>query len=188
MLSPRAYGCGKRGATLIGDSATLVRLAAGQRDYEAISRLINEYVTWLRARYQQDDWFITEALDKQSLANEMEHLATCYGAPNGRAFVAVQGDEVRGCGAYRRLEDGCCEMKRLFVLNRFRRLGIGRRLCAALIESARGEGFRLMRLDTGRRMNEAISLYESLGFAECEPYCDYPDNLMPYIVFMELPL
>lgn len=166
----------------------LIRAASTVQDYQDIARLITEYVGWLRSRYEQDAWFVTEVLDKQSLSSELENLSTMYGPPNGRAFVAVQGSDVRACGAYRRLDDACCEMKRVFVPERFRGAGLGRRLCDALIASARADGFRLMKLDTGNRLREATALYQSLGFTPCPAYYDYPENLMPYFVFMELPL
>ena len=79
-------------------------------------------------------------------------------------------------------------MKRVFVPERFRGAGLGRGLCSALIASAREDGFRSMKLDTGNLMREAIALYGSLGFGECAPYIDYPAQLMPYFVFMELRL
>lgn len=166
----------------------LIREASSEQDYSAISQLIGEYVSWLRSRYEQDNWFITEVLDKQSLSSELKSLSTMYGSPNGRAFVAVYDNEVRGCGAYRRLADGTCEMKRVFVPGRFQGAGLGRRLCSVLIASARADGFRLMRLDTGNLMKEAITMYQSFGFKECSPYYEYPEKLMPYFVFMELPL
>ena len=166
----------------------LIREASSEQDYRAFSRLIGEYVSWLRARYEQDDWFITEVLDKQSLSSELENLSAMYGSPNGRAFIAVNDNEVRGCGAYRRLADGTCEMKRVFVPGRFQGAGLGRRICSVLIASAREDGFRLMRLDTGNLMQEAFAMYQSFGFKECSPYYEYPEKLMPYVVFMELPL
>ena len=166
----------------------VIRIASSEQDYKAFAQLIKEYVSWLRSRYEQDKWFITEVLDKQSLASELENLPTMYGAPSGRAFLAVEGDQVLGCGAYRGLADGTCEMKRVFVPTRFQRLGIGRGLCNVLIATARAEGYSLMRLDTGKTMYEAISLYQSLGFRECVPYYEYPSRLMPYFVFMELGL
>ena len=79
-------------------------------------------------------------------------------------------------------------MKRVFVPNRFQGSGIGRRLFNVLIASARDVGFPLMRLDTGKITHEALSLYQSLGFRECTPYYEYPSNLMPYLVFMEMSL
>ena len=166
----------------------LIHEASSEHDYSAFSQLIGEYVSWLRSRYVDNNWFITEVLDKQSLSSELENLSTMYGSANGRAFLAVSDNEVRGCGAYRRLADGTCEMKRLFVPVRFQGAGLGRRICSALIASARADGFRLMRLDTGNLMKEAITMYRSFGFEECSPYYEYPGQLLPYFVFMELPL
>jgi N-acetylglutamate synthase-like GNAT family acetyltransferase len=166
----------------------LIREASSEQDYKAFAQLIDEYVAWLRSRYEQDNWFITEVLDKQSLSSELENLSTMYGSSNGRAFLAVYDNEVRGCGAYRRLADGICEMKRVFVPMRFQGTGMGRRICSVLIASARADGFQLMRLDTGNLMKEAFTMYQSFGFKECSPYYEYPEKLMPYFVFMELPL
>ena len=61
-------------------------------------------------------------------------------------------------------------------------------LADALINAARTDGYRLMRLDTGSLMTEAIDMYRKLGFRDCAPHCDYPETLLPYLVFMELPL
>ena len=166
----------------------VIREVSSEQDFGAFSQLIGEYVAWLRSRYEQDNWFITEVLDKQSLSSELENLSTMYGPPNGRAFIALYDNEVRGCGAYRRLADGTCEMKRVFVPARFQGAGLGRRLCGVLIDSARADGFGLMRLDTGNLMNEAMALYRAVGFRKCSPYYEYPERLMPYLVFMELPL
>ena len=165
-----------------------IRLASKPEDWAAIALLIHEYVTWLRTRYQADQWFITEVLDKQSLANELDNLPAVYGAPNGKAYIALEGIEIRGCGTYRAFQDGSCEMKRVFVPSRFQGQGIGRALCKTLIAAARDDGFETMKLDTGKVMTETLSLYRALGFSTCEPYYEYPERLMPYFVFMELPL
>ena len=55
-------------------------------------------------------------------------------------------------------------------------------------EPPREDELRLMKLDTGVLMNEAIAMYRSLGFRECAAYIDYPARLMPYLVFLELRL
>ncbi len=166
----------------------LIRTATTPADFDAFSGLVTEYVAWFRIRYREHPWFVDRVFGHQSLSTELEALSLSYSPPNGLALVAARDGRICGAGAYRRLADGSCEMKRLFVSDRCKGTGIGRRLCAALIARARDDGFRLMRLDTGHLLTEAIGLYESFGFAACAPYHEYPAELMPYIVFMELAL
>jgi ribosomal protein S18 acetylase RimI-like enzyme len=162
--------------------------AATRRDYEAFAQLVTEYVRWCRTRYRDDEWFVDRVFGHQSLESELMMLPATYGPPNGKTLLASRDGQVWGAGAYHRLEDEICEMKRLFVSEKFHRQGIGRRLCAALIESAKSDGYKLMRLDTANRLNEALAMYKSFGFEICKPYRNYPEELMPYLVFMELRL
>ena len=165
-----------------------IREASSEQDCVAFAALIGEYVDWLRRRYAEAGWLVTDVLDMQAFTNELDTLASTYFPPNGRTFLAELDGEACGCGAYRRRDDGSCEMKRVFVPARFQGNGIGRGLCTALIAAARDDGFRIMRLDTGKLMTEAISLYESVGFYSIEPYFEYPAEIMPYFLFMERPL
>lgn len=157
-------------------------------DYGSFGALIVEYVQWCRARYREQAWLVEEVFSYQSLDGELQDLASAYGPPRGRTFLALRDAQVCGAGAYRRLADGSCEMKRLFVPDRCRGQGTGRRLCQALIEAARAEGFALMRLDTGTLFTEALGMYRGLGFQVCEPYYDYPPGILPHVVFMRLAL
>jgi GNAT superfamily N-acetyltransferase len=162
--------------------------AATASDYDAFARLIRQYVEWCRDRYQDDAWFIDQVLSQQSWERELENLSVSYGPPNGRTFLARHEGQICGCGAYRRRSSAVCEMKRLFVLDQFHGKGYGRKLCEEIIRSARNDRFKIMRLDTANLMTEAITMYQSFGFRDGAPYNVYPENLMRYIVFMEMPL
>lgn len=164
-----------------------VHVAASPADYAAFAGLVADYVAWCRVRHADDAWLIEQVFGHQSLDRELAALPVTYGPPNGVALLAMREERALGGGAYRRLDNHACEMKRLFVREGVGH-GIGRALCDALILSARNAGYRWMRLDTGHRMKEAIALYRSLGFVRCAPYHAYPAALMPHLIFMELPL
>jgi putative acetyltransferase len=162
-----------------------VVVATSPGDYSAFGALIVEYSDWLLARYADVPGLIDGVAAEQSMSDELDHLAEKYGPPEGLTLLARRGDQVTGGVAYRDLHDGTCEMKRLYVPERFGGRGTGRQLAVALIESATSAGFRLMRLDTGFQNREAIAMYESLGFVECDPHVDYPPHLAVHIRFYE---
>ncbi|SPE34498.1 putative N-acetyltransferase CML5 Camello-like protein 5 [Burkholderiales bacterium] len=157
-------------------------------DYDAFAGLVREYIEWARMRYRDHPWVIDQVLSHQSFETELQTLPACYGPPNGGTLLVQREGRICGCGAYRRLSGTACEMKRLFVPDRYRGHGTGRRLCEAINASARDAGYTLMRLDTGNLFTEAIAMYQSMGFRTCAPHHAYPEKLLPYVVFMELPL
>lgn len=119
----------------------------------------------------------------QSFARELETLAEMYARPAGCLLLAYQEGALAGCGAFRALEPGVAEMKRMYVRSSFRRLGIGHALAHRLVDEARASGYRAMRLDTLASMVEAHALYESMGFRDVAPYCPNP---IPGARYLEL--
>ncbi len=121
----------------------------------------------------------------QNFDEELANLPGDYALPAGCLLVAMYQDQVAGCVAIRRIDEGVCEMKRLYVRPQFRRKGIGQALAKAVIERAKKIGYRQMRLDTAPTMNVARGLYESLGFKDIGPYRFNP---IEGAAFMELTL
>jgi putative acetyltransferase len=100
-----------------------------------------------------------------------------------RFFVARVGRRAVGCGALRIDPAGYGEVKRMFVQSAMRGMKIGRRILQRIEDQARGEGVRLLRLETGFHQPEALALYRSAGFIERGPFGDYKPD--PLSVFME---
>lgn len=143
-------------------------------DFSAAIQLTRDYLQW-----------IDLDLSFQNTEKELAEFASMYGPPSGLFLLAHSQGRLAGGVGLRKLEVGVCEMKRLYVYDEFKGLGVGRRLCAALIEAAKGLGFERMRLDTLARMEAAVGLYQSLGFKEIAPYRFNPD---PTSIYMELKL
>lgn len=121
----------------------------------------------------------------QNFEQELAELPGRYAPPEGRLLLAVEKEQAVGCVALRKIGDGVCEMKRLYVRPTFRRRGVGKKLAAGIITAAKEIGYDWMRLDTLGNMTEAIALYESFGFGRIAPYYDNPSG---DAVFMELKL
>jgi DNA-binding MarR family transcriptional regulator/GNAT superfamily N-acetyltransferase len=94
--------------------------------------------------------------------------------PTGLFLVAYLRDAPIGCGALKHFADGVSDIKRMWVAEPARGLGIGRRLLAELESRAREAGTRVVRLETSRLLTEAIALYLSAGYVEVPAFNDEP--------------
>jgi len=95
-------------------------------------------------------------------------------APTGLLLVATLRGEPVGCGGLKFHDSDPTEIKRMWIAQTVRGLGLGRRLLAELELHAARHGARAIRLETNKSLVEAISLYQSAGFIEVEPYNDEP--------------
>ena len=94
--------------------------------------------------------------------------------PNGAFVVMYLRGEPVGCGAVKHHPGEVTDIKRMWIAESARGLGLGRRLLAHLEGLAREHGSREARLETGDVLGEAIALYRSAGYAEVEPFNDEP--------------
>lgn len=110
----------------------------------------------------------------QQFDAELAGLPGEYAAPHGMLVLATLDGVDAGCGAFKPLPEAdyedACELKRVFVPNRFRGIGLGRQLTEVLITHARAQGYQTLLLDTLDDMHVARGLYEALGFVEIPPY------------------
>jgi DNA-binding MarR family transcriptional regulator/predicted GNAT family acetyltransferase len=95
-------------------------------------------------------------------------------APQGVFVVAHSDGEVVACGGVKRIDDDRAEIKRMWVRESARGLGVGRRLLQHLEEQAIRLGCSWVVLDTNATLLEAIAMYERAGYSPIERYNDNP--------------
>jgi DNA-binding MarR family transcriptional regulator/GNAT superfamily N-acetyltransferase len=94
--------------------------------------------------------------------------------PAGEMVVAYLRDEPVGCGALKHFDGAVTDIKRMWLAEPARGLGLGRRLLETLERRAAEAGARTVRLETSALLDEAIGLYRSAGYREVPAFNDEP--------------
>lgn len=139
-------------------------------------RELNE--AWIRA------YFGMEEIDFVTLGDPQGHIL----GPGGYIFVAAIAEEVVGCCALIPMQGGVFELAKMAVAGHLRGQGIGRKVLEYTIAQARLLGIDTLFLGSNTRLENAVHLYESVGFRHLGPE-ERPHS--PYVradVFMEMKL
>ena len=145
---------------------------------EEICALFGEYTDFLVA----GDPVFARYLKLQHFDDELNDLGVKYGPPEGCLYLLRVDGQSAGCGGMKRLDEGRCELKRMYIRPAFRGLGLGRAMALRIISRAREAGYREMLLDTLPFLTAAQALYRSLGFCEIERYNDSPMTGSTYML------
>jgi DNA-binding MarR family transcriptional regulator/GNAT superfamily N-acetyltransferase len=145
--------------------ASMVTVSPADPRHPAARSCVRAYFAELGRRF--DDGFVP---DRSSPVADAEMRP-----PAGLFLVASLHGEPVGCGALRLHGAEPAEIKRMWVSEAVRGLGLGRRLLAELEGHARGLGVRVVRLETNRNLAEAIGMYRASGYREVAPF-----NAEPY--------
>jgi GNAT superfamily N-acetyltransferase len=147
--------------------------------------LVDEFRTWDSAMSREIGLDVDTMLDfLYKTPGEVEGEALS----NQTMFLAVADGRIAGCGALKELSDDVAELRRVYVRPAFRGKRLGRAIVAAILASARTQGYKTICLETAVFMKEAHALYRSFGFRDSAPFREVPDNLKDAEMFMELSL
>jgi len=137
------------------------------RDNEKVLSIFREYIAAAPVN-----------LDYQQNEQEFGHLADKYALPDGVVLLIKKQDEVVGRGAFRRVDETVCEMKRVYVRPSERGHQLGEKLVTQLMQQAKSNGYQRMCLDVLADFDTARRLYIQLGFEPCDPvsYNPIPDT------------
>jgi DNA-binding MarR family transcriptional regulator/GNAT superfamily N-acetyltransferase len=98
--------------------------------------------------------------------------------PAGAFLLATLRGEAVGCGAVKLHDGAACEIKRMWVAESARGLGLGRQLLVELERVAMEHGATVAHIETNHVLVEAMELYRSAGYVEvaafnAEPFADH---------------
>jgi ribosomal protein S18 acetylase RimI-like enzyme len=130
-----------------------IRFEVRAFDHADVVSLVEEIQDFYRERYGLED---------------ADHTPPAQFAPPLGLFVlGYCEDEIVASGGWRWLDDGAdgaVEIKRMWVRTHVRRQGISRLMLAELERTAAEAGAQKIRLNTGYRQPEALTLYDSSGY------------------------
>jgi DNA-binding MarR family transcriptional regulator len=169
LLAPLNARQRARLVTAMGDverllTAAMVEVAAIDPAHPHAQHCLNSYFSELDRRFETG---FDPAL---SIPAQEEELRP----PAGLLLVAVLRAEPIGCGALKFHDGEPAEIKRMWVAESARGLGVGRRILGELEKCAAEHGARAVRLETNKSLVEAISLYRSAGYVEVAAFNDEP--------------
>jgi len=144
--------------------AGAVAVAIERPDSEAARWCLAQYFAELAARF---DAGFDSGADRSASPEELA-------PPKGAFLIARLDGRPVGCGALKTLDAETGEIKRLWTAPSARGLGVARRVLRRLEEEARRRGFKRLRLDTNRALNEARAFYLKQGYRDIPRYSDNP--------------
>ena len=148
-------------------------LQAGE-DTTAFRTLNEEWIT----RY-----FTLEKADRETLGDPENRILK----QGGSIFMAYLEDQAVGCVALMLIGDDVYEVSKMAVSPQLRGLGIGRKLLQHAVLQAKRLGARSLFLASNSRLENAVHLYESIGFRHVSPEALPPTAYSRANVFMEMP-
>ncbi len=151
-------------------TAGLVKVAVTDPAHPDARYCLERYFAELDARFEtgfEESKGISATGDELREPAGLLLVATLHEEPVGCGALKLPGREpqTRGLGEY-------AQIKRMWVADSVRGLGIGRRLLSELEEQARSHGARAVRLETNRTLTEAIGMYRAAGYEEVAPFND----------------
>jgi GNAT superfamily N-acetyltransferase len=120
--------------------------------------LITDLDAELRATYN-------ELMNTYDQHNIIEEIAT--------VVIACVDGEPAGCGCFKAFSKEAAEVKRMYVKQQFRGMGISAMVLKELENWAASMRYVQMVLETGEKQFAAIGLYKKGGYVRCENYGPY---------------
>ena len=146
-------------------TTSLVQLRQLDPESPDAQRCLRAYVAELNRRAPQ------RGFDPRKGATAQPHEVR---PPSGAFVAAYLRGEAIGCGAVKHHPGNVSDIKRMWIAESARGLGLGRQLLEHLEGLAREHGSREAHIETSNVLPEAIALYRSAGYIEVPPFNNEP--------------
>lgn len=119
---------------------------AENRDFHDLTAALDEYY-----------FMLVGEVEKRYAKYNLPHLFNCR-------IVAYEDGKPAGCGAWKKIDEGTFEVKRIYIAPAFRRKGVASAVITALEQDAAKHGFTKAILETARTTEDSAALYTELGY------------------------
>jgi GNAT superfamily N-acetyltransferase len=147
-----------------------------------ISKATKEDIPAIREIFSNYQTALNEPVCFTNFEKELDGLLGFYTSPTGFIFLAKTLGNVVGCIAVRPIINEkvpsltVAELKRFYVYDDFKGMGIGKQLLELALGEAKLLKYRSIMLETMDRMEVATSLYLKTGFKPVLPFYESGDE------------
>ena len=134
--------------------------------------IITEYDKTLESRLFA---FLEKCMPESGRSLDLNGRHSFYKDIHGHFDVFLcmtDGETVIGTVAVRRMNDKDCELKSLYLLEKYHGRGLGRKLLETAVKASKDSGYERMYLDSLSTSKRALKLYRTAGFKDTEKYND----------------
>lgn len=101
--------------------------------------------------------------------NDLSDLEDYYFSKNGWFAVIEKENEIIGSYGIFRIDEKTCELRKMYLLNDYQGLGLGKLMMEDAFKKARELEYSEIILETNKLLDKAITLYGKYGFVSYTP-------------------
>ncbi|MEM6596377.1 MAG: GNAT family N-acetyltransferase [Pseudomonadota bacterium] len=170
---------------MVQSTGTLeISIAESPKDVEAVRQLSRDFFDWLITEFPEQRDKLRTYFDPRNWEKTLNALPSIHARPQGAMLLAKHCGLPVGCVMYHEMSPDVAEVKRLFVSTSARGKGIASHLLTALIESARADGYKELKLDTRTFLSAAEQLYRKHGFVDSDHKINLPEESLEVVVHL----
>ena len=161
-----------------------------ERHRSILVDLNEEFFTWvyteIKTKYNIEV-LPTNDTSYREFADVIVHEFASFTPPEGISYLLYVEEEVAGMGALQNMNKDIGEIKRMYIRQKFRGKGLGKRMLGQLLKKGKEFGFSRIYLNTAPFMKSALHMYHSFGFIERDEYpgSEILEKMKPFWLFME---